>query len=291
MIRNSRNRVSGIGLAVALAIVALVVPTIALAATITVDSIPGDGWVNSPDNTGGGSVEIVDSPEAGLGDQSLALTVASDADAAGIARPIVAPLSDLESGSWMTYVTGDSGQTVSEPASLKFAIYREGGVDGFTSMVVELAYNGGVTEDAWQTTDLDADATVWQTTDDNGFCNQDTRCLFSEFKTQYPDAVIAGLTVGIGTGIPAITSYVDGIEFTVRGESNTWDFELAAAPTPTPTTPPVGGGGTVTLPPTDLSSPATAPSSIKGQEALVVLGVLLAVVIVATSWRPARRRG
>ena len=62
MNHSSRNRVSGIGLAVALAIVALVVPTIALAATITVDSIPGDGWVNSPDNTGGGSVDIVESP-------------------------------------------------------------------------------------------------------------------------------------------------------------------------------------------------------------------------------------
>src|SRR6478672_12214979 len=115
MIRNSRNRVSGIGLAVALAIVALIVPTIALAATITVKAIPGQGWINSPDNTGGGSVKIVKSPKAGLGKDSLALTVAANTDAAGIARVIAAPLSDLTGGSWKTYIPGDSGLINAEP--------------------------------------------------------------------------------------------------------------------------------------------------------------------------------
>jgi len=284
MNHSSRNRVSGVGLAVALAIVALVAPTIALAATVTVEAIPGDGWVNSPDNTGGGSVEIVESPEAGLGSDSLALTVAANTDAAGIARVIAAPLSDLESGSWMTWVPGDSGLTSAEPAALKFAIYRDGGLSGFTTMVVELAYNGGVTPGTWQTNDLGTDTNVWQTTDDGGFCTPAATCTFSQFKGQYPAAVIAGLTVGIGTGVPAVTSYVDGIEFTADGASDTYDFELAAVP------PPATDSVTVTVPPTDLA-PATQPSSIKGQEALVVLGLLLAVVIVATSWRPARRRG
>src|SRR6187551_3255385 len=250
MNHSSRNRVSGVGLAVALAIVALIVPTIALAATITVDSIPGDGWVNSPDNTGGGSVEIVESPEAGLGSDSLALTVAANTDAAGIARVIAAPLSDLESGEWMTYVPGDSGLINAEPAALKFGMYRLGGTDGFTTMVVERAYNATLTPNVWQTNTLDDATNVWQTTDDGGFCTPAATCTFAEFKTKYPDALLLGLTVGIGTGVPAVTSYVDGVEFTADGVSNTWDFELAAAPTPTPTTPPVGGGGggTVTLP-------------------------------------------
>jgi hypothetical protein len=85
-----------------------------------------------------------------------------------------------------------------------------------------------------------------------------------------------------------VTSYVDGVTFTADGATDTWDFELAAAPPPTDEG---GGGSTVTVPPTDSAMPASVPSAIRGQEALVVLGVLLAVVIVATSWRPARRRG
>ncbi len=140
----------------------------------------------------------------------------------------------------MTYVTGDTGNPVSEPAAFKFAMYRDGGLSGFTTMIVELAYNGGVTEDVWQTTNLDANTKVWQTTDDGGFCNQATQCTFAEFKTQYPDAAIATLNVGLGTGIAAVTSYVDGITFTADGATDTWDFELAAVPPPTRRTVVVG---------------------------------------------------
>jgi hypothetical protein len=290
MFHSSRKHVSGIGLAVVLAIVALLAPTIALAATITVDSIPGDGWVNSPDNTGGGSVAIVESPEAGLGSDSVALTTAADADFAGIARVIAAPLSDLTSGSWMTYVPGPGADN--QAASLRFGMYRLGGTDEFTTMVVERLYNTTVTPDVWETTTLDAETKVWQTTDDAGFCTAAALCTFAEFKEKYPDAVLLGLTVALGSGVPATTSYVDGITFTADGATDTWDFELAAPPPPESNGGGGGGGGsTVTVPPTDAVMPGTTPSSIRGQEALVVLGVLLAVVIVATSWRPARRRG
>jgi len=288
MNHSSRNRVSGVGLAVTLAIVALVAPTIALAATVTVSAIPGQGWINSPDNTGGGSAEIVESPEADLGSDSVALTLTADTDAAGIARVIAAPLSDLTSGSWNTYVPGDSGLISAEPAALKFGMYRLGGTDGFTTMVVERVYNATVTANVWQTNTLDGDTNVWQTTDDAGFCTPAATCTFDEFKTKYPDALLLGLTVGIGTGVPAVTSYVDAVTFNADGATDTYDFELAAVPPPTDEG---GGGSTVTVPPTDTSMPASVPSAIRGQEALVVLGVLLAVVIVATSWRPARRRG
>ena len=75
--------------------------------------------------------------------------------------------------------------------------------------------------------------------------------------------------------MPATTSWVDGITFTADGETNTYDFELAAAP------PTDGGGGpTVTVPPTDLASPVTAPEAIETWP-LVVLGVVLTAVILA----------
>ena len=115
MNHSSRNRASGVGAAVALAIVALVVPTIALAATVTVGAIPGKGWIQAPDNNAADAV-IAKSPVAGLGKDSVKLAMAADADFVGIGRPIAAPLSDLTAGSWMTYVTGDSGNTISEAA-------------------------------------------------------------------------------------------------------------------------------------------------------------------------------
>ena len=119
--------------AVALAIVALIVPTIALAATVTVGAIPGKGWIQAPDNNAADAV-IAKSPVAGLGKDSVKLAMAADADFVGIGRPIAAPLSDLTAGSWKTYVTGDSGNTISEAASLKFGMYRLGGLSEFTTI-------------------------------------------------------------------------------------------------------------------------------------------------------------
>jgi hypothetical protein len=284
MNHSSRTRGAGIGVATLVAIVALLVPTIALAATVTVTAIPGKGWIQGPDNNAADAV-IAKSPVAGLGKDSVKLVQAADSDFVGIGRPIVAPLSDLTAGSWRTYVTGDTGTPASETATLRFGMYRLGGLSGFTTMSVAPADNGTVTAGAWQTWSLSDTTVVWQTTDDGGFCIITAPCTFADFKTKYPDANLLGLQVAIGTGTPATTSYVDGVSLTAAGTTNTWNFERAAAPTPTP--PP---GVTVTVPPTDVAMPATTPSSIRGEEVLVFLGALLAVVVVATSWRPARRR-
>ena len=117
-----------------------------------------------------------------------------------------------------------------------------------------------MTAGVWQTNTLDDDTLVYQTNAAGGFCLVDpfTPCTFADFKAQYPEAVVLGLTVAIGSGIPVTTSYVDGISLTIDGVTDTWDFELAAAPTTAPTDPatPLPAGATV--PPTDLASPATA---------------------------------
>jgi hypothetical protein len=103
-------------------------------------------------------------------------------------------------------------------------------------MTVERVYNANVTAGVWQTTTLDDDTLVYQTNTDGDFCLVDpfTPCTFADFKTQYPDAVVLGLQVAIGSGIPVTTSYVDGVSLTIDGETDTWDFELAAAAEPTP---------------------------------------------------------
>ena len=81
---------------------------------------------------------------------------------------------------------------------------------------------------------------VWQTTDNgDGFCLQTgLLCTFAQFKAQYPDGRFTAVQVAIGTGVPAVTSYADGVTVTMMEDgtevTDTWDFDVAAAPTPTP---------------------------------------------------------
>ena len=70
---------------------------------------------------------------------------------------------------------------------------------------------------------------MWQTNATGGFCLITGPCTFAAFKAQYPAAAMIGVQAAIGTGIPANTSYVDGISLTLSGTTDTWDFELPAA--------------------------------------------------------------
>ena len=79
--------------------------------------------------------------------------------------------------------------------SLRLTGYREGGISGFTTLTVELVYNGGVMPNVWQDTVLDDETIVWQTTDDGGFCNNSTFCTFGEFKQHIPMEDSRPLTV------------------------------------------------------------------------------------------------
>ena len=149
---------------------------------------------------------IVESPEAGLGDDSVELTTeTATSDFVGIGRAglVAGPLSDITGGSWMTYATGDSGLLDAEPASLRFGMFRLGTTE-FTTMTVERVYNATVTAGVWQTTTLDDDTLVYQTNTDGDFCLVDpfTPCTFADFKAQYPDAVVLSLQVAIGIRHP-----------------------------------------------------------------------------------------
>ncbi len=111
---------------------------------------------------------IVESPEAGLGDDSVELTTAAaTTDFVGIGRAglVAGPLSDITGGSWMTYATGDSGLLDAEPASLDSACSGWAATE-FTTMTVERVYNATVTAGVWQTTTLDDDTLVYQTNTD-----------------------------------------------------------------------------------------------------------------------------
>ncbi len=279
-----RMRSRGASAGLVLAMLALAAPPLVAAASVTVNAIPGGGWVQGPDNTAGRAAVIATSPVAGLGTSSVELTTATaDTDFVGIGRAVPGPLSDVTGGSWMTYVTGTSGLLNGEPASLKFGMYRLGGLSEFTTMSVERVYSATVTAGVWQTTTLSDTTMVYQTNAAGNFCLVAAPCTFAAFKTQYPNAAVLGLQVAIGKGIPPTTSFVDGVSLTVDGVTDTWDFELAAAP------PSSAPSAALTAPPTDVAAPASGSGTLDVR-AFIILGVvallaLLSVVMGRT--RPA----
>ena len=100
--RHSHLRSGVAGAASLLAIVAFALPALVLAADHTVNEIPGGGWIQGPDNSAGLEAVIVESPEAGLGDDSVELTTeTATSDFVGIGRvgPVAGPLSDITGGS------------------------------------------------------------------------------------------------------------------------------------------------------------------------------------------------
>ncbi len=287
--RDSRLRSRGVVAGLVLAILTLATPSLVVAADVTVSEIPSKGWIQGGDNSPGLDAVIVESPEAGLGDDSVELTTeTATSDFVGIGRAglVAGPLSDITGGSWMTYATGDSGLLDAEPASLRFGMFRLGTTE-FTTMTVERVYNATVTAGVWQTTTLDDDTLVYQTNSDGDFCLVDpfTPCRFEDFKAAYPDAVVLTLQVAIGSGIPVTTSYVDGVSLTVGGETDTWDFELAAA-APPPTQRPAGAS----QPSTDAAAPATGSRTFDGW-AFITFGVVTALALVLVGRRRSRPTG
>ena len=158
---------------------------------------------------------------------------------------------------------------------------------------MELVYNGGATPDIWQETALGDQTTVWQTNTDDGFCTDTTFCTFLEFKEEYATARFFGVQVGIGTGVPPVTSYADGVSMTIVEDgtevTDTWDFDVAAAPTPTavppdpaPATPVASGGG--------VPDTSTGTSDQPNPGVGIVLGSLAILSAVAVTVAIVRRR-
>jgi hypothetical protein len=285
--RRARVRATFTLAIVSLAAMTALAPSVMAQGTTVVTAIPSDGWFRSPDNTAGGSVELVEGPGPGtLGTGSLALTVAANTDFAGVAFPFLplgVPFSDLTGGAWRTFVTGATG-VPEEAAALKLPAFQTG-ISAFTTVVVEVMRNGTVTPNIWQETILDDSAIVWQTNTGDGFCIQSDPCEFGEFKGNYPNGRFTAAQIAIGTGVPAVTSYADGVVLTIDGVTDTFDFDVAAAPTPTPTAaPPNPAPATSTPTAAGLPNTSTDARSAEGNSSLgLALGsvVLLSAVTVA----------
>ena len=293
------------------ALTALVPAVLAGGTTIVVTALPGGGWIVSTDNTPGGSVELVPFTEPGtLGNGALELTTAATADFAGVADPffpVGIPYADLTTVEWRTFVSGDTGTPSGEAASLRLSGYQDG-FSVFTTVTAELTLNGGATPDVWQDNTLSDTTIVWQTTDNgDGFCLQTgPGCTFADFKAEYPDGRFSALQVAIGTGLPPVTSWADGVTLSIIEDevetTETFDFDVAAAPTPAPTVVPPDPASATAVPTAvpaagggdddgSLPNTGTAPRVEPGAWVGIALGSLFVLTAMTIAIGRSRRLG
>ena len=89
--RLPRFRVVAMMATVSVAAMTALAPGVLAQGTTVVTAIPGGGWIQSPDNTAGGTAQIVEGPAGPgiLGSGSLELTTAANPDFAGVAHPFL----------------------------------------------------------------------------------------------------------------------------------------------------------------------------------------------------------
>ena len=118
--------------------------------------------------------------------------------------------------------------SLAEPASLKFAMFRDGLAE-FTTMVVERTYNATVTAGVWQDGSPRRHVDVWQTNETGGFCTDTTFLHLRRVQDAVPDGAMIGLQVGDRDRHPGEDVVCRRISLTIGGTTDTWDFELPAA--------------------------------------------------------------
>ena len=129
-LRLPRVRSAALLAVVSLVAMTALAPAVMAQGTTLVTTIPGGGWIQSPDNTAGGSTQLVAGPGPGtLGTGSLQLTTAASSDFAGVAHPFLPagiPYSDLIAMSWRTFVTGSTVNPDTEAPSLRLPGFQAG---------------------------------------------------------------------------------------------------------------------------------------------------------------------
>jgi hypothetical protein len=235
-----------------------------------VDTLPGEGWAVSPDQTSGGSARLVEgpaTPPAGRG--SLELGVDAQSDRALVVNPVDSiPLVSPDrviaalSGSWATYVPTGTTEFAAPVLRIAGFLVPAAPMGTFTTLSVEPYRQGTVADGTWQTWTLGPASVVWQTNTVDGFCVQSSPCTFAQFAAQYPAAAWFTLQLGIGSGVPGpVVGYADDVDLTAGTSSLVYDFEIPAAQRSTAA---IGtahlAGGTWMVPVTLTASPlAVAP--------------------------------
>jgi hypothetical protein len=273
-------------LAIGFAVVVVVAATIsatapALAQPVVVDTIPGEGWINDPNTTPGGTVRLVEgpaTPPAGRG--SLELGVGTTADRALVTNElglVARPFDDL-TASWSTYVLPGASPATTAP-TLRLPSFQDATLPAeFTTVSIEPSRQGAVVAGDWQTWTVGPSTIVWQSNTTDGFCVQATLCTLAEFVAQYPNAAWGTVQLGVGTGVAGpVTGYADALTLSAGGETFEFDFEIPPDQSSTAeigavAATPLGGTAPITLTASTLAAtPVTFVIMVGGESREVTL--------------------
>ena len=220
---------------VMLAFVALVVGAVATAATKVVVTQNNTTWTQD-DTRGTGTVSWTSEfgAPAGLGNSSLKLTTTLPTDKAGLYNHTMfgTQLSTVTALGFWTYQLQPSTNPPHAAASYQLQI-RACGDSGFTTLVYEPYWNGTVVANTWQQWDVDQ-GLFWSSR--TVTCGTSTLVAgaggpplytLAQVQAMFPNAVVVGIGVNIGTNNPGYYVGVDGVLF----NDTLYDFEIGTRPT------------------------------------------------------------
>jgi len=204
----------------------------AVAATTVVVTQNNSSWTQD-DTRAGGTVTWTDAygAPAGLGTSALQLkTTASTADKAGLYTHTMAgtPLADVTNLSYYTYQAVGNVPV----ADASYQLQVETGC-GFTTLVYEPYWNGTPVAGTWQQWDVDA-GQFWSSktiTCPGGALVSGAGgppfYTLAQVQAMFPNAVVVGIGVNVGSFNPNYTVAVDGVQF----NDTTYNFEIGKRPT------------------------------------------------------------
>ncbi|WP_169569381.1 hypothetical protein [Sneathiella limimaris] len=202
-------------------------------------------------SSGGGSAQIVDLTGQGgdlennapAGKGALALSTGGSGDDRGEVRYTgnFGTIGDfLQSGSMSyNYYHNSGAPLTSIVPAIKFEVwdFTDNNSDPYATFVYEPVYNaGGVGAfDSWHEVNIDGNTgDFWHTTlyDMNGALYDNSIADWAAAYSSFSDAIITSIILGVGSGTPNQSGYVDDVYFRNGDIELAADFEVSAVPLP-----------------------------------------------------------
>ncbi len=210
---------------------AMIAPSIALAATVTVTPTSTVGWSTADTRPGGAVNYVIDATSPYPGE---ALQLTTDATTTAKAQYLHATNTAIGSVTDLGYYTKQvAGPAYADPSYQLLVDLNGSTTGGFTTFVYEPYQNGTVTNGTWQQWDVDAGQFWSSRSFSEGTCVISAGGGGAPFytlaglKTMCPDAEVVGFGVNIGTNNPSYDVYTDGVAF----NGTIYDFERYISPT------------------------------------------------------------
>lgn len=207
--------------------------------TETVDSLTDDGW-SKADTRANGHVEFVEDATAPLGTGALSLKTdtspAASQDKAQFMLPANVPLADVVAHPLYYSTKQNSASFVAGLPSYQLPVNLLGANGGFTTLVYEPYVsegNNAVVNGQWQQWNV-GEGKLWSTRAVGSLQPSQGTYTYtlSQILAEFPDAVVLGAGVNVGSNNPGYDTAVDGLAF----NDKLYNFD------PAPVAPAVPGG-------------------------------------------------